>query len=61
MPRASFCYEWTYTNPPSSPPPFPQLKGAIQRAGLAAKTLGFNEKSEFVNLLKAHREGNVFL
>jgi len=55
MPRASFCPEWTYTNPPS----FPQLKGAIQRAGLVARTLGFNEKSEFVNLLKAHREGTV--
>jgi lysophospholipase II len=36
-----------------------ELKAAIQRAGLASKTLGFNEKSEFIELLKAHREGNV--
>jgi lysophospholipase-2 len=38
-----------------------ELKTAIQRAGLASKAHGFNEKQEYVALLKAHREGNVFL
>ncbi len=38
-----------------------ELKKAIAAAGLNSKTLGFNEKSEFVNLLTAHREGNVFV
>ena len=38
-----------------------ELKQAIQRAGISKKTLGFSEKSEFVELLKAHRDGNVFV
>jgi len=33
-----------------------ELKAAIRRAGIGSKTLGFMEKSEFVNLLKEHRE-----
>jgi hypothetical protein len=30
------------------------LKEAIARAGLTPRTLGFNEKREFVELLRAH-------
>lgn len=34
-----------------------ELKAAIRSAGLSSKAVGFMEKSEFVKLLKDHREG----
>ena len=33
-----------------------ELKEAIRQAGLGQKALGLTEKSEFVKLLKKHRE-----
>mmetsp|Transcript_21358 Transcript_21358/g.47696 ORF Transcript_21358/g.47696 Transcript_21358/m.47696 type:complete len:357 (-) Transcript_21358:603-1673(-) len=36
-----------------------ELKAAIRKAGLGSKAVGLMEKSEFVKLLKDHREGGM--
>ena len=36
-----------------------ELKGAIAKAGLGRQALGLMEKSEFVTLLRQHREGKL--
>eukprot|EP00562_Extubocellulus_spinifer_P005915 CAMPEP_0178529310 /NCGR_PEP_ID=MMETSP0696-20121128/32265_1 /TAXON_ID=265572 /ORGANISM="Extubocellulus spinifer, Strain CCMP396" /LENGTH=260 /DNA_ID=CAMNT_0020161017 /DNA_START=140 /DNA_END=922 /DNA_ORIENTATION=- len=36
-----------------------ELKAAIRKAGLGSKAVGLMEKSEFVKLLKDHREGGI--
>lgn len=36
-----------------------ELKAGIKKAGLGSKAIGFMEKSEFVKLLKDHREGKA--
>ena len=34
-----------------------ELRAAIRRAGLGSQAVGLMEKSEFVKLLRDHREG----
>ncbi len=36
-----------------------ELKGAIAKAGLGRRAVGFMEKREFVDLLRQHREGKL--
>ena len=36
-----------------------ELKAAIRKAGIGSKAVGLMEKSEFVKLVKDHRDGNL--
>ena len=36
-----------------------ELKGAIAKAGLGSRAVGLMEKSEFVDLLRSHRDGKL--